>query len=49
MDVAWEEGVAADAAGAVFGGDIVTFPETAEIQYIPGLPWLARKLGVIAE
>lgn len=32
-----------------FGGDIVTFPETAEIQYIPGLPWLARKLGVITE
>lgn len=32
-----------------FGGDIVSFPETAERQYIPGLPWLARKLGVIAE
>lgn len=32
-----------------FGGDILTFPETAERQYIPGLPWLARKLGVIAE
>ena len=32
-----------------FGGDIVMLPETAEIQYIPGLPWLARKLGVIAE
>lgn len=32
-----------------FGGDIVTFPETLERQYIPGLPWLARKLGVIAE
>lgn len=32
-----------------FGGEIITYPETSEIQYIPGLPWLARKLGVIAE
>ncbi len=32
-----------------FGGEIVDFPETAEIQYMPGLPWLARRLGVIAE
>lgn len=32
-----------------FGGEIVSFPETMERQYIPGLPWLARKLGVIAE
>lgn len=32
-----------------FGGEIITFPETAERHYIPGLPWLARKLGVIAE
>ena len=31
-----------------FGGDIVTLPETWERQYLPGLPWLARKLGVIA-
>ncbi len=32
-----------------FGGSIVTLPETLERQYIPGLPWLARKLGVIQE
>lgn len=32
-----------------FGGEIINLPETAERQYIPGLPWLARKLGVIAE
>ena len=32
-----------------FGGEIISFPETAERVYIPGLPWLARKLGVIAE
>lgn len=32
-----------------FGGSIVSFPETSERQYIPGLPWLARKLGVIQE
>lgn len=30
-----------------FGGSIVILPETYERQYIPGLPWLARKLGVI--
>lgn len=32
-----------------FGGSIITFPDTYERQYIPGLPWLARKLGVIQE
>lgn len=32
-----------------FGGEIISFPDTVERQYIPGLPWLARKLGVIAE
>lgn len=32
-----------------FGGEIVRFPKTVERVYIPGLPWLARKLGVIAE
>lgn len=32
-----------------FGGNIVTLPDTLEREYIPGLPWLARKLGVIAE
>lgn len=32
-----------------FGGSIITFPETVERQYIPGLPWLARKLGMIQE
>jgi len=32
-----------------FGGRIVSLPDTLERQYIPGLPWLARKLGVIQE
>lgn len=32
-----------------FGGSIVSLPPTAEREYIPGLPWLARKLGVMAE
>ncbi len=32
-----------------FGGSIVNFPDTLEREYIPGLPWLARKLGVIQE
>lgn len=30
-----------------FGGTIVSLPDTLEREYIPGLPWLARKLGVI--
>lgn len=30
-----------------FGGNIVTLPDTLEREYLPGLPWLARKLGVI--
>lgn len=32
-----------------FGGAIINLPDTLEREYIPGLPWLARKLGVIAE
>lgn len=32
-----------------FGGRIVSLPDTFEREYIPGLPWLARKLGVIQE
>lgn len=32
-----------------FGGSIVSFPETLEREYIPGLPWIARKLGVIQD
>lgn len=32
-----------------FGGSIINLPDTLEREYIPGLPWLARKLGVIAE
>lgn len=32
-----------------FGGTIVSYPPTLEREYIPGLPWLARKLGVIQE
>lgn len=32
-----------------FGGSIVSLPNTLEREYIPGVPWLARKLGVIAE
>lgn len=30
-----------------FGGTIINLPDTFEREYIPGLPWLARKLGVI--
>jgi len=32
-----------------FGGDIVTFPPALERRYVPVLPWLARRLGVIQE
>lgn len=32
-----------------FGGNIVSYPATLEREYIPGLPWLARKLGVIQD
>ncbi|MCO5224696.1 MAG: peptidoglycan bridge formation glycyltransferase FemA/FemB family protein [Thermomicrobiales bacterium] len=32
-----------------FGGQKVCLPDTFEREYIPGLPWLARKLGVIQE
>ena len=32
-----------------FGGDIVTYPETLERRYVPVLPWLARRMGVIQE
>lgn len=32
-----------------FGGEIVTFPPTLERRYVPVLPWLARRLGVIQE
>jgi lipid II:glycine glycyltransferase (peptidoglycan interpeptide bridge formation enzyme) len=30
-----------------FGGEIVSYPETLERRYLPLLPWLARRLGVI--
>jgi lipid II:glycine glycyltransferase (peptidoglycan interpeptide bridge formation enzyme) len=30
-----------------FGGEIVTYPPTMERRYMPVLPWLARRLGVI--
>jgi peptidoglycan pentaglycine glycine transferase (the first glycine) len=32
-----------------FGGDIIEFPPTIERRYVPVLPWLARRLGVIQE
>ncbi len=32
-----------------FGGDIITFPPTIERRYVPVLPWLARRLGVVQE
>jgi len=32
-----------------FGGDIITFPPALERRYVPVLPWLARRLGVIQE
>lgn len=31
-----------------FGGHIVSYPEPIERQYIPVLPWLARRLGYVA-
>ncbi len=31
-----------------FGGDIVTYPPTMERRYVPLLPWLARRVGVVA-
>jgi lipid II:glycine glycyltransferase (peptidoglycan interpeptide bridge formation enzyme) len=31
-----------------FGGEIVSYPPTLERRYAPVLPWLARRLGVIA-
>lgn len=30
-----------------FGGEIVTYPPTMERRYVPVLPWLARRLGVV--
>lgn len=30
-----------------FGGEIVSYPPTFERRYVPVLPWMARKLGVI--
>jgi lipid II:glycine glycyltransferase (peptidoglycan interpeptide bridge formation enzyme) len=32
-----------------FGGDIVSYPETLERRYVPVLPWLVRRAGVIQE
>ncbi len=32
-----------------FGGDIITYPPAIERRYVPVLPWLARRLGVIQE
>lgn len=32
-----------------FGGEKVTYPQTLERRYLPGLPWLARRLGVVHE
>lgn len=32
-----------------FGGEIVSYPETLERRYVPVLPWLARRVGVIQE
>lgn len=32
-----------------FGGSIVGYPNTLERRYLPVLPWLARRLGVIQE
>jgi len=30
-----------------FGGEIVTYPRSLERRYLPVLPWLARRLGVV--
>lgn len=30
-----------------FGGEIVSYPETLERRYLPGLPWLARRLRIL--
>ncbi len=30
-----------------FGGEIVSYPPTVERRYLPLLPWLARRLGII--
>ena len=32
-----------------FGGDIISYPQTLERRYVPVLPWLARRVGVIQE
>ena len=32
-----------------FGGEIVSYPRTLERRYVPLLPWLARRAGVIQE
>lgn len=32
-----------------FGGEIVSYPTTLERRYVPVLPWLARRVGVIQE
>lgn len=32
-----------------FGGDIKSYPQTLERRYVPVLPWLARRVGVIQE
>lgn len=32
-----------------FGGELVSYPKTLERRYLPVLPWLARRVGVIQE
>lgn len=32
-----------------FGGEIITYPDMLERRYVPVLPWVARRMGVIQE